>query len=593
MKKLFCFLVICLLNISFCSIALGSEEDYSETYQRGLEGLKNYREGQYIQATPLLRQSLEEGYYEFASAYADICHRRLDGNEHPLEEAALWYVRAAEANDGDVISYLLSLSERLFDHLSEEGKVSALVRVWVEQTLVSDANRGFELYVGGAFKEAAKLLKKASQGNHPLAQELYADICLRQLDGKPHPLLEAALWYVLAARGGSPQSASYILSVININPLASPEEHMNALTTSWIADEVLTCLCPLSPADVNNYLVKVHGRRIYKTSAMKLPYFFNKVAAGIICNLTGRVLTVVNSQIVPISESTPLAFGSGRCSVQAENAVRNRILNTLVRPLQYGPVYHDYLHTLKGLADGSFLPVPSTVPHVHVFYRRLLDSFNAVTSGETPTTLVDLSHREYPWLLAGIRFWKEKNSGRSFPIRSMTEDELIKKLEKMKNPLSEDEIEEIRAVVDETKDPNNKDVWSYGSSSVSSEFDDDVKRFFATPISYESDLVRRVGAHFFQHHRHLSLDCEDPLDLELLKNPFFMCVCLEITLTNIPNSPEFEEIISNSQRYFLGLQRLNMTYKDGERPSQRIERAIHKINKRDIDVNLYYSEPTE
>lgn len=78
----------------------------------------------------------------------------------------------------------------------------------------NEANIGFSLYIQGKYAWAAKHLKRASMENHPLAQDLYADICLRDLDGKVHAYEEAAMWYLLSALGGDPNSRTYLNSII-------------------------------------------------------------------------------------------------------------------------------------------------------------------------------------------------------------------------------------------------------------------------------------------------------------------------------------------------------------------------------------------
>lgn len=220
-----------------------------------------YEGGDYQNAAPLLHTALEAGEIIFALTYADICHRNLDKRKHPPKESALWYVRAADAGDGDALAYLRSLSPSFLQELSETQKVQMLVHHWTRQ----DANAGYTSYVREEFVEASKPLKRASRGNHSLAQELYGDICLRQLDGKPHSYLEAAMWYLLSAHGGDSQTFSYLKSLIpTILDGDNYEAQMKSIVGCWVMQETLPNLKPLKPDQVNNYLMSKQKRKIGK-----------------------------------------------------------------------------------------------------------------------------------------------------------------------------------------------------------------------------------------------------------------------------------------------------------------------------------------
>jgi hypothetical protein len=70
--------------------------------------LTAYREEDYVLSAQLFREQADVDW-TFASLYADICMRDLDGAGHTLEEGVKWYWAAAQVGDGDAISWILSL----------------------------------------------------------------------------------------------------------------------------------------------------------------------------------------------------------------------------------------------------------------------------------------------------------------------------------------------------------------------------------------------------------------------------------------------------------------------------------------------------
>ena len=94
---------------------------------------------------------------------------------------------------------------------------------------------GFDLYKEGKSKDAATFLEKASDQNHPFAQQLYADICFRQLDDQPHSLKEAAMWYLLSSHGNA-DSLAYVESVVPdlFEMYKSPKQQMEMIVQTWV-----------------------------------------------------------------------------------------------------------------------------------------------------------------------------------------------------------------------------------------------------------------------------------------------------------------------------------------------------------------------
>lgn len=351
------------LSLFFLNESSWAMEDDDSPYAIGQKGTAFYEEGDYKSAAPLLRNALDEGEIAFALAYADICRRNLDKGKHLPKEAALWYVRAAEAGDGDALAYLNSLSPTFLEESPEDQKVQALVHEWTRQ----DADAGYTFYTTGEFIEASKPLKRASRGNHSLAQELYGDICLRQLDRKPHSYLEAAMWYLLSALGGDPQSLSYLKSLIpDILESDNHEAQMKGIVGCWIMQKTFPDLKPLKPDHVNDYLISKYYRRIGKTAAQKLPYLFERVASAIMFNLTGRVHSVIDDHLVP--QADPFNFSPEVRSCVAQAGMNSKFIKPRFSACVYGPVYMKYFQSLntklEETPEGVFLKAPASAPKI-------------------------------------------------------------------------------------------------------------------------------------------------------------------------------------------------------------------------------------
>lgn len=108
---------------------------------------------------------------------------------------------------------------------------------------------GYSLYINSEYKDAAAYLSHAAHLNHAHAQELYADICYRQLDDEPHSYSEAAMWYLLASFGDT-DAASYLESILpGILKENNEQEQIKKIMRYWCLEDTLTSSFVLG----NNY----------------------------------------------------------------------------------------------------------------------------------------------------------------------------------------------------------------------------------------------------------------------------------------------------------------------------------------------------
>jgi hypothetical protein len=97
----------------------------------GQRGFVLCEEGNCIEGAPLLKAACDSGILMYASIYADICLRNLDGRNHSKEEAAFYYLLAFDYGDGDIWAYLNSLDARLIDMtIDKPTRIALLVRIW-------------------------------------------------------------------------------------------------------------------------------------------------------------------------------------------------------------------------------------------------------------------------------------------------------------------------------------------------------------------------------------------------------------------------------------------------------------------------------
>lgn len=100
------------------------------------------------------------------------------------------------------------------------------------------ADIGWELYQDGSYNDAARFLRRAANENHPLAQDILADICFRGLDGRSHSYYESAMWYLLAAQGGDPDAASYLEAECpGILGMHDAKQQMDLIVNMWISKQ--------------------------------------------------------------------------------------------------------------------------------------------------------------------------------------------------------------------------------------------------------------------------------------------------------------------------------------------------------------------
>jgi hypothetical protein len=540
---------------------------------------------------PLLQKALNGGELTFSLTYADICRRNLDGGNHTIAEAAEWYIKGAEAGDGDAISYLKTLPTIQPDSLPA-SKVSELTKIWTAEELIFNANRGFELYKSGDFVSAAKYLKKASLGYHPLAQELYADICLRELDEKPHTLKEAAMWYLLSALGGDPQSHSYLMSIVpSIFNDQDPDRQMECIVRKWVYDLTIGKITPVLPKDINNFLVFEFGRNINKTTAQKLPYFFDKFVNALLCSTGELPQTVVEEFDANAMDLSPRLEASGyhpTCKMEYEALEGRHLIRHSVSCFTFGPVYFSYFKTLDSIEDG-FIPKPAKAPKIGVVYEFILRSVQEATKNRNAASLTNLSHQEYPWLLAGFKFWREKYTRQEFPLQGHSEQEILQQLTEMKEPFEEDDIAAfLKLLEDDNIWPNDID------HPVTKEFDENVRRFFSCHISMSCPLVQEMQRHFFESLISHTLDCTKKTDLEILQTSLLMYHCEFLVLNNLESNSGCYKALCQGQRYFYHLVRLDLqftsTFNDRSTNGKKIIRIVHKITKRGFDVTQRKAE---
>jgi hypothetical protein len=571
---------LCLLILT-CVPTWSSEQSEQDTpYQTGLHGLQHYRDGEYAQAVPLLQEALERGELTFSLTYADICRRNLDRGKHSLSEAAEWYVAAANAGDADALSYLHTLLT-VRDEDEFDTRVSELRKVWIED----EANRGFGLYQTGDYVQAAQHLKKAAIENHPLAQELYADICLRELDGKPRTLKEAAMWYLLSAKGGDPQSHSYLESIIsNIFEIPHPNAQMESIVGKWVYDLTFSKLTPIPPKDINGYLVFQFGRKIDRTTAQKLPYFFDKFTNALLCSVGMTPLKVIEEDADDLVEAEPaLKIPAVKsCAAEYEQRQGRHFIKQSTTCFTFGPVYFKYFQSLDS-NDDNLIPKPKKSPSPSVVYQFILRALQEVTKGKNAKQLTSLSHQEYPWLLAGLKFWRTKHPRKAWAIDGYSEQELLRTLTYFHEVLPEETMGSLLKLVEVD------DIWpNKKEDPIALEFDENVRRFFACPISTGCQFVQQMHGIFFESLTTQTLDLKDKNDLEILQTPLLMYHCEYLVLTNINSTQGCYNALSQAQRHFGHLLRLNFrlmkTFKEEVEYGRKILKIIHKVEKRGFKV---------
>jgi hypothetical protein len=591
--------------LAFCfilrvSAATQADDPDEVVYKKGLAGLHLYEEGNYVQASPLLKEAVDCRKYMFALAYADICRRDLDEAGHHLREAAHYYLVAAEEGyDADAAAYLDSLdpifAQKDIPYLD---KIRLLKDIWLKEGCVFNGNKGFDLFMEGKIKEAARFLKRSAQGGHPVAQGLYADICQRQLDDKPHLLQEAATWRLLAAQGREPESSSYLSSLIPHSLLTrrNAAAQINGIVEVWVREKTETQLKRLKPSQVNDYLIHRYNRKIDLTTSQKIPYFFDKLVTSLMCQLGSMVVSVVEEECMMETGETEPQEAKAAVPVPPQTCREEALpfeaphYDQLVRPYEFGPVYPTYLEKLQdlvkkqGLKNGDSLPPLETedAPYsIDILYQYLLDALNRVLPEErSATQLSCLTHQENPWLIAGIKFWKLQNPGTLFNRTSLPEDSLMETLTQMTTSLSESDLEAILKEI-ETKSnwPNDRE------HPISREFSENVRRFFRSPLSLMCPLVQEARKAFEVRVQSLTVDCEN--DDRILKSPFLMTYTKDLTLENARlDLKGWYKTFSEAQRYFTDIKTITIVESEKSKaPLPEALHLLHKLEKIGIKVN--------
>lgn len=565
-------------SLSHASDSMDVEED---AYQIGLKGLLLYNEGSdYREAAKHLRQALEKGQLTFAMAYADICLRNLDKGKHKPQEAAHWYVQAATSNDGDALAYLHSLSPNLLADIPEEQKVRQLVHIWIQK----DADAGYELHKSGNFQEASKHLKRAAMGNHPIAQQLFADICLRQLDDKDHCYLDAAMWYLLAARQGAPEAQAYLASLIpDILQSTNHVAQMKAIVGCWVIDQTLPSLQPIKPKAINDYLISVHKRKIDKTTAQKIPYLFERTASAIIFNLTARAHSIIDDQLLPTADPTVLGPNPQNCALAARALVDNKFIRSPLAAFIFGPVYVSYFKSLDNKLKDGFLKMDCETPEISPIYQFLCDAIHETTKFKKAGELSSISHRDYPWLWAGIMFWKERYKE---PFTSYPEDKLLQILTDFSEEISEPDLKNILLKLEQNGFwPND------GKHEICKKFNVLMHQYFINPLSRKEACVRETEDLFYHKLNSHELDCANSNNLEILKTPFLMYYCKNLTLKNFSSTPACEKAFRQGQRYFVDLEInvfLAADFNSKSKSGKTIKKLFDKVKKRGLKINTIH-----
>ena len=498
----------------------------------------HYENGDYALATPLFLKALKMGDMTYATSYADICYRGLDPDGYRPKEAAQWYVKAADAGDADALSFLNSLSETLIGLGDESTKIQELIHVWGQ----ADANEGFEHYRAGEYQDAAEYLEKASLAYHPFAQRLYADICLRQLDDKPHSYMEAAMWYLLAALGGDSQSYSYLKSIVpSVLNDDDYESQAKAIAQYWVLVKSLEEFTKKTPKSIADYTMAQSGEKVGKVIAVKRPYIFERAMSTVMVDLMVSALSVfakdeeTHSRVLPCAFEEPLLF-----------------LNEPGVPWQFGWVNRSYYMSLgERLDDDMMLSAPRDESNFSLSLKLLLDSICHVTGDWRASELTDLSHKDPPWMLAGIKYWKAHNGGQEFNVTSFAEAELIEKLESF-NKLDE---ETTQAILDAVEDKN---IWpnSNHSDPVCSDYDALMREYFKSSLSRENQDIQAIKNDFMHklYHETHQIVCSSSSGLNDLKDPFLMYFSQRIELLDVPSTRKFYNALRVGQQYCVDME---------------------------------------
>lgn len=596
-----------ILFIFFALNCAAGKNDFTgkDPSEVGASGFEAYEEGNYAIAAPQISYALDNGFTIYADSYADICKRELDGQKHKLSEAARWYLTAARGGDPDAFSYLHSLDERLVDFKEEESsdfteKIALLKRCWYVEERRANADKGYHFYCLGEYKTSARYLKRAARGNHPLAQEVYADICYRRLDGGIHPLKESAMWYLLAARGGASDSFSYLSSFISqaILQEIDPKQTLESIVAQWVKDQTLLGLKKIMPITVVNWM-SFQGCEITKTCAMKLPYFFDKVFAALFYTFGIEPKSSFDEEPIPqpcsnTGESAPKRPKTCREELSKRFTSVESAINCAPAPMIYGNTYPSLFKVLEPYTDDKSqpkpLPKPEKEPDLNpIIYRDLLAAFVEVF-GKNASTLTELSHEEHPWILAGISYWKAYHK-KEFTLskgRLRSESEIIKHFETY-GSLDGPEIEfvEILEKIDGREEYGNAEIWKHGYEIIDKEYAKAVKRYFSSEVSCVHSDVRKVLRIFLSNAKERSLNLSEPYARKVLETPFLMHLCESLTLEGLKDNKTHHNLLGQAAHYLSNLKTLKV--KSLPRPAKEgseLHRILRKLAKFGVEIKI-------
>ncbi len=574
--------------------------DGEDPREVGQKGCALYEEGDYKQAGERLKFALEtispENRGEFAAPYAQICQRELDGQKHTMGEAASWYLEAADGGDPDMYAALLAEDPMLVDiSATKENRIVRLKQAWRVAERVYYANEGSRLHFEGIDLERAyRYLKRASQGYHPLAQGLYADVCGRQLDGKFHLNSEAAMWYVLAAKGGS-DAAAFLSSIPGRTPGKPYDERdIECLSNFWVVRDTFKDFNPLKPQAINDYLMW-HGYKDEMTAvaAQKIPYFFDKIVNGLLfeMGLNGYSLVedVAMAQKDDAGYQVPLAKRQKTCHEEAQEL--EHVVSVQVTPWVMGLVYKSYWKTLQAKSGGKPVKPLKEPTKIPALFALMLDHYgNQIKKHKLSKEWSEKSHQEYPWIWAGIRYWKiyPENKGRSFDVPTMTEDQLFGCLENHV-PLEKRDLEEILKKIERPEIwPRAESVGDLaeGTKAIMKGFQERVLRFFGSRISREDPFVTEIIKDFREKVQQQKLNFTQARDRSILSTPLLMHAAHELILTEVRSTKAHYELLRDAGKYFSNMKKIQVHFAKGfdEAKGKDIIDLLRKLAKKGIEV---------
>lgn len=112
--------------------------DKENSLDIGVQGWLLYEEGDYERAEPLLVQAIEDGDTRFIGSYATIC-----GSQGRFKEESRALMMGALFRDGDLYSYVNSVSEALVQDLTRENLEEKAEQLFILLEKQREHNRAF------------------------------------------------------------------------------------------------------------------------------------------------------------------------------------------------------------------------------------------------------------------------------------------------------------------------------------------------------------------------------------------------------------------------------------------------------------------